>query len=322
MPRHEDPVVSLHYSLSIVKSKFRCAFPASSFASLLPAAEFSGDLTRSASTAIQLAAGETAEISAGLPSPSQLPPNGRVSVEFAGYRKTLHALDPDFYIVFRAPKAGKYTLNAAVVEEADPEFNLPRWRETGTVQKVSALPVKTPWPAGHKARLRLSAKAVNFGLSKRNLTVEAELNDSIAQAQPIQLGETHHVIGGADDIEYFDNGKVGQGPGEDWFRIEFQGKTPKLFTANLVVTDPLVVLQVRCYTADGKEYREGANANERVHQQLEGYRSALTRTFQPGGVYFLRVEANSPGYDLELRVRDLAPHTDPRLAVRQAMYDA
>jgi hypothetical protein len=33
------------------------------------------------------------------------------------------------------------------------------------------------------------------------------------------------------------------------------------------------------------------------------------------------VEANSPGYDLELRVRDLAPHTDPRLAVRQAMYD-
>jgi hypothetical protein len=291
------------------------------FASLLPAAEFSGDLTRSASTAIQLAAGETAEISAGLPSPSQLPPNGRVSVEFAGYRKTLHALDPDFYIVFRAPKAGKYTLNAAVVEEAEPEFNLPRWRETGTVQKVSALPVKTPWPAGHKARLRLSAKAVNFGLSKRNLTVEAEPNDSIAQAQPIQLGETHHVIGGADDIEYFDNGKVGQGPGEDWFRIEFQGKTPKLFTANLVVTDPLVVLQVRCYTADGKEYREGANANERVHQQLEGYRSALTRTFQPGGVYFLRVEANSPGYDLELRVRDLAPHTDPRLAVRQAMYD-
>jgi hypothetical protein len=46
-----------------------------------------------------------------------------------------------------------------------------------------------------------------------------------------------------------------------------------------------------------------------------------TRTFKPGGVYYLRVEANSPGYDLELRLRDPAPYTDPRRAVRQAMYD-
>jgi hypothetical protein len=294
--------------------------------STLPAAEFAGDLARTASTSIPLRAGETAEVSAGLPSPSQLPPNGRVAVEFAGFRKILHALDPDFYMVFRAPAAGKYALTATVVEDEEAIFNLPRWREPGTIQKVSVFPAKTAWPAGQKVRLRLSAKTVNFGVSKRHLTVEAEPNDSIAQAQPIQLGgsggdETHHVIGGADDLEYFDNGKVGQGPGEDWFRIEFQGKAPKLFTANLVATDPLVVLQVRCYTADGKEYREGANANERVHQQLEGYRSALTRTFQPGGVYFLRVEANSPGYDLELRVRDLAPYTDPRRAVRQAMYD-
>ena len=291
------------------------------------AAEFTGDLMRTASTSVQLKEGETAEISAGLLAPSQLPANGRVAVEFAGVRKILHALDPDFYIVFRAPKAGHYSLNAAVVEEEEPIFNLPRWRESGVIQKISTLAVKTPWPAGHKVQLRLSAKPVNFGVSKRNLIVEAEPNDSIAQAQLIRLGstgggdETQHVMGGADDLEYFDNGKIGQGPGEDWFRLEFQGATPKLFTANLIVTDPLVVLQVRCYSADGKEYREGANANERVHQQLEGYRSALTRTFKPGGVYFLRVEANSPGYDLELRLRDLAPHTDPRRAVRQAMYD-
>lgn len=290
------------------------------------AAEFNGELTREASTSIVLKAGETAEISAGLPSPSQLPPNGRVAVEFAGFRKVLHALDPDLYFVFRAPKAGTFTLRAAVVENEDAVFNQPRWRESGWIQKVSMHPTRTAWPAGHKVRLRLSAKAVAFGASRRGMTVEAEPNESIAEAQPVRIGatdgdETHHVIGGADDLEYFDNGKVNQGPGEDWFRIEFQGKRPRLFTANLMVTDPLVVLQVRCYTADGKEYREGANANERVHQQLEGHRSALTRTFQPGGVYFLRVEANSPGYDLELRLRDLAPHTDPRKALRQAMYD-
>ena len=296
------------------------------FACLLPGAEFNGELSRTASAAIHLAAGETAEVSAGLPTPSQLPPNGRVAVEFAGFRKVLHALDPDFYFVFRAPKAGNYVLSAAVVEDEEPMFNLPRWRESGTIQKVSLSPSRTPWPAGHKVRFHLSAKPVKFGNSTRNLVVEAEPNESIAQAQPVRVGatggdESHHIFGGSDELEYFDNGKVGQGTGEDWFRIEYQGKTPRLFTANLIVTDPLVVSQVRCYTADGKEFRDGANANERVHQQLEGYRSALTRTFQPGGVYFLRVEANSPAYDLELRVRDLAPHSDPRRAVRQAMYD-
>jgi hypothetical protein len=38
-------------------------------------------------------------------------------------------------------------------------------------------------------------------------------------------------------------------------------------------------------------------------------------------VLLLRVEANSPGYDLELRVRRPAPFSDPRQAVRLAMYD-
>ena len=42
---------------------------------------------------------------------------------------------------------------------------------------------------------------------------------------------------------------------------------------------------------------------------------------KPGGVYFLRVEANSPGYDLELRIRRPAPYTDVRAAVRMGMYD-
>jgi hypothetical protein len=81
------------------------------------------------------------------------------------------------------------------------------------------------------------------------------------------------------------------------------------------------VAQLLFYTADGKEYREGANPNERVHQQTEGHRTALTRLLQPGGVYFLKVESNSPGYEVELRLRRPAPHSDPRDAVRAAMYD-
>ena len=132
--------------------------------------------------------------------------------------------------------------------------------------------------------------------------------------------ETLHITGSADDIEYFDNGRVGA-TGIDWYRIEYQGKEKKLFTANLTLPDPLVVSQILFYTADGREYREGANANERVHQQTEGHRTEISRALQPNGVYFLKVEANSPGYEVELRLRRPAPFQDPRQAVRAAMYD-
>ena len=60
--------------------------------------DFTGDFTQPR----QIAAGQTVEISVGLPEPSKLPPNARVAVEWAGYRKVLHALDPDFYMVWKA----------------------------------------------------------------------------------------------------------------------------------------------------------------------------------------------------------------------------
>ncbi len=299
------------------------------FAALLTAAiaqtsskiDFGGKYSRSYS----FAAGQTVEISVGLPVPSQLPPNGRIAVEWAGYRKVLHALDPDFYMVYMPKKACTFTLNVSVIEDEEPIFNLPRWREPGTIQKVERFPKRTPWPAGLNVPLRVEVKTVEFGASTRGMWIEAEPNDSIAEAQPIAMGssgedENLQITGSADDIEYFDNGKVGAS-GLDWFRIEFQGKSPRLFTANLTQPDPLVVSQVLFYTVDGKEYREGANANERVHQQTEGHRTEISRILKPGGVYFLKVEANSPGYEVELRLRRPAPYKDPREAVRQAVYD-
>lgn len=283
------------------------------------------DLPGAHSSSLRLAAGQTVEVYAGLAEPSKMPPNGRVAVEWAGYRKVLHALDPDLFLAFRAPQAGEYTLKVSVVEDEEAIFNLPRWREIGTLQKVRQFPRRTPWPASHRAQLQYSLTPVDYGKTTRGMVVAVEPNDSIAQAQTIVIGasggdETLHITGGADDLEYFDNGRIGQA-GDDWFRIEYKGSEPRLFTANLALADPLVVAQLLCYTEDGKEYREGANDNERVHQQLEGHRTAMTRTFKPGGVYFLRVESNSPGYDVELRLRRLAPHKDPREAVRAAMYD-
>lgn len=272
-----------------------------------------------------LIAGQVIEISVGLPSPSKLPQNGRIAVEWAGTRKVIHALDPDFYIVYRAPKAGTETLKVSAVEDEEPIFNLPRWRELGSIQRIERFPRKTAWPKGLYVPLRVDVKTTQFDASTRGMHIEMEPNDSIAQAQPIAIGassgnETVHITGSADDIEYFDNGKAGTS-GLDWFRIEYKGTESKLFTANLTVPDPLVVAQVLFYTADGQEYREGANANERVHQQTEGHRTEISRILKPGGVYFLQVEANSPGYDVELRLRQPAPLTDPREAVRLAMYD-
>ncbi len=272
-----------------------------------------------------LAAGQTVEVYAGLPAPSELPANGRIAVEWGSYRKILHAFDPDFFLVFRAPKAGVYTLKLAKVEKEEPLFNKPRWRETGTVEKITPFPAQTPWPAGKSVKMRTWIKPVNPGKTSRGMVIEAEPNDSIAEAQRIEVGasgndENLHITGGADDIEYFDNGAVGTS-GLDWFRIEYKGREPRLFTANLGLPDPFVVAQLLFYTADGKEYREGANPNERVHQQTEGHRTAMSRMLQPGGVYFLKVESNSPGYEVELRIRRPAPYTDPRAAIRQAMYD-
>jgi hypothetical protein len=302
----------------------------------IPAAEI--PFTGTADKTQILQAGSVVEVSAGLPSPSKLPPNARIAIEWGGFRKVIHALDPDFFLYFRAPKTGTYTLNARVLEDEEPLFNQPRWREIGTIALLKPSPKLTPWPKGHSVPLRLDIKPITLGPStpgpstpgpsKHGMTLELEPNNSIAEAQPILLGtkaangdENRSITGSADDLEYFDNGEVTKGKGDDWFKLDFRGTKPKLFTASLLLPDPLVIARLRVYTADGKEYKVGQNANERVHQQLEEHRTALTRRFEPGQTYYLAVESNSPGYEVELRLRDLAPYTDPRKAVQQGMYD-
>ena len=112
--------------------------------------------------------------------------------------------------------------------------------------------------------------------------IEVEPNNSIAQAQPIPLADgdadqTIHITGAADDIEYFDNGLVDRS-GDDWFRLEFKGTKPRLFTANLIVTGPLVVARLRFSTANSKEYKEGMNANERVRNRGEIFEDDIQTT--------------------------------------------
>jgi hypothetical protein len=318
--------------------------------------------------------GESFEISASLPQPSSLPPHGRVGVRWrlvgqkpeggengappsgnprkpeafgiytnptVGWQKVLHALDSDLYLVYRAPVAGLYALEIAPVVDEVPVFEGSRWREEGAAPQAVTFPRQTPWPAGKSTPLLVVVSPLDLsGSAKAGMHVEQEPNDTPEQAQEIALpaGEGVQAVrisGGADDIEYFDNGKVGQS-GDDWFRLAYNGSESRLLTCQLTIPDHTLAAQLRFYATEatgrsltgipGKllpltEYTEGRNENERVHQQNEGHRAAIVRLLKPGGVYFLRAEANAPGYEIELRLLKPAPYDDPRMAVRQAMYD-
>src|SRR5262245_49568300 len=56
------------------------------------------------SQVVELSEGQTVEVSVGVESPAKLPPNGRIAIEWSGpaadsgFRKVLHALDPDVYV--------------------------------------------------------------------------------------------------------------------------------------------------------------------------------------------------------------------------------
>jgi len=323
--------------------------------------------------------GETFELSVSLPRPSLLPEHGRIGVRWslveakkessqtdgitagapsnpgrpdafgiytsptADWRKVLHALDADLYLVYRAPVSGRYVLELAPVVAETPVFEGPRWRESGTAPQAVAFPRETPWPRGKSVPLTVAINPVDLNSGPQtSMQVEQEPNDTPEQAQEIMLPEGEgvqiaRISGGADDIEYFDNGKVGQS-GDDWFRLTYQGKEPRLLTCNLTIPDHTIAAQLRFYALEGGamiqptaglpsnllplvEYTEGRNENERVHQQNEGHRAAINRLLKPGGVYFLRAEANAPGYEIELRLLKPAPYDDPRMAVRQAIYD-
>lgn len=296
-------------------------------------------LSKPWSRSITLSKGETLEISVGLPRSSGLPVNGRIGVTWtskqsakASWSKTLHALDSDVYVVYRAPENGEYSLDIAPVTDAPTVFEGARWREDGIAPQAVTFPTHTVWPPGKAVPLHVSIDPIEQPDGNSRMQIETEPNDTPEMAQEIRLPSVSaaqeiapiRITGGADDIEYFDNGKVGSS-GDDWFQLVFDEKETRLLTCNLMIPDHTIAAQLRFYSKDEKgalvEYTEGRNENERTHQQNEQHRSAITRLLKPGKTYFLRAEANAPGYEIELRVLKPAPYSDPRMAVREAMYD-
>ena len=56
------------------------------------------------------------------------------------------------------------------------------------------------------------------------------------------------VVGSADDLEYYNNTRSGASP-DDWFRIEYRGRRPRVLTANLQMVEPLISARMRVYQA-------------------------------------------------------------------------
>ncbi len=338
---------------------------------------FAGNWSRSWT----LAEGDAFEIRVGLERPSTLPPNARIDVIWTGpdrpewafegdrgepgveatssWSKSLHALDPDVYMVYRVPVSGEYVLRLKTVEDRrQPLGGIPH--DTGLAPLTTPLPSRTPTVAGVGIRVELDPVPA---LADGALVLEAEPNNAPEQATVLEFpdsdsAEVMRVVGGADEVEYYNNTKSGRTP-DDWYRIVYQGTEPKFLSANLQIVEPVVSARIRFYkegepseeelterdvpnSSDFSNfnpipyvhppatvipgpvpvytYEEGRALNERAHQQDRSFRTFVTRKLEPGETYYLRVEANQPHYEMQVRVFEPAPYDDPVEAVKQAIY--
>lgn len=324
--------------------------------------------------------GQAFELSVRVDAPSALPPNARIDVRWTGpeiltpqfdgerndpgvtatadWRKTLHALDPDVYLVYRAPLSGEYSLRLdTVTDRPQPLGDIPH--DTGLAPVTTPLPIRTP--QAQDVALTIAMRPLGR-LTAGNTVIEAEPNNAPEQAVDLPFrsddrDQAVYVTGGADDVEYYNNTRSGQTP-DDWYRIAYSGSKPKFVSANLQIVEPVVSARIRFYRQGipSEEelrdrdvpnpydfanrnpvpyihppavvipgplpvytYEEGRAINERAHQQDRSFRTFVTRKVMPGETYYLRVEANHPAYEIEVRLFDPAPYDDPTAAVRQGI---
>jgi len=330
-----------------------------------------------------LAVGETVQVQVGVASPGKLPGSGRIAARWSGpplgtaqsrsamsrgdlvrgdengWTKILHALDPDVFLVYKAPRAGPYELELTTVTEG-PWLSSPYHRDSGLARLAAIPPAHTP--TINDLQINVAVTPVSE-TTAGDIVLETEPNNTPEESVvlPFATGNADQVlrvIGGADELEYFDNAASGNSP-DDWYRFVYRGDKIKLLTANLQMAEPVVSARIRVYkpgtpSAEELEHREaakredfgnneavpyihpdtevipgpeqvytyydGRDVNERLHQQDDNFRSFVTRRVHPGGTYYLRVEANQPGYELEVRLTEPAPFETPQQALRQSIY--
>ncbi|MDX2034021.1 MAG: hypothetical protein SF339_25330 [Blastocatellia bacterium] len=254
-------------------------------------------------------AGKLCSLSVSIPTPSSLGDRGAIAVVLReGSKviasKSLHIGDPDLYLTFRAGSA-QLELTSHHDQPVQPSIQALAWPET---QPTTA-------------------------------SVEAEPNNAWTEANEIQLGQT--VFATADDMAYIapldadtKNFRRGyqQTPeyedrlpagGEDWFKFTYAGEQPSLvhFEIDLLERDniPADVSVFTIEKSEAKPYERGADPVTPPHevQSLPG--NKFTTRILTKGVYYVRVEARHPAYQLRTSVYDAPPYKDPRKAVRAGM---
>ena len=205
----------------------------------------------------ELTEGQAIELQVRLEQPSALPANARIEAVWDGpdlqasawdgdrrergvestadWAKVLHALDPDVHTVYRAPQAGTYTLRLeTVTDRAQPLGEIPH--DTGLAPVTTPLPARTPSVSDIAISIELRPSRLSLTvrwcwkpspITRRSRRPPCGFQDALDE-------QVLYVIGGADELEYYNNARVGMTP-DDWYRIEYKGSEPKFLSANLQV---------------------------------------------------------------------------------------
>ncbi|MFN0085133.1 MAG: hypothetical protein ACKVX9_07075 [Blastocatellia bacterium] len=259
-------------------------------------------------------AGKLCSLSVSIPVPSSMGDRGTIAVvlregEKVIASKSLHVGDPDLYLTFRAGIA---------------QLELTSHLDKAIAPAIQAL----EWPERQPA-----------AGSRQPAAIEAEPNNVWADANEIELGQT--VFATADDMPYItpldaDTKTLRRGyqqteeyedrlpaGGEDWYKFKYAGEQPCLahFEIDLLERDNIPV-DVSIFVIENnqaKPYERGADPVTPPHevQSLPG--NKFTTRVLTKGVYYARVEARHPAYQLRTSVYDLPPYKDPKKAVRAGM---
>ena len=254
--------------LAAVVAAGRSASPPVSFASFEESLSFDGLWTHSWT----LDEGQALEIHVSIDDPEELPANGRIKVRWEGpdlpewafegnrgdlyasstadWQKTLHELDPDVYLVYRAPAAGSYRLTVETVTEGGVEVSeIPR--DTGLAQLATPMPASTPIIPD--VGVTVSLRPID-ALHQDDIVLEAEPNSTpeLAIHLPFAASDKDQVLrvfGSTDEAGGWSitTTRLRASRPDDWYRIEHQGTKPKIFTANLQLIEPVVSARIRVY---------------------------------------------------------------------------
>ncbi|HEV2668266.1 MAG TPA: HEAT repeat domain-containing protein, partial [Blastocatellia bacterium] len=180
--------------------------------------------------------------------------------------------------------------------------------------------------------------------SASNAAVEAEPNDSWAEANEFKLGQT--VWASADDKPYIlplNDSKPARGAapyaqqadlagdrlpegGVDWFKFTYEGDGPKLvhFELDLIERDniPVDVSVFTVENGEAKSYDRGADPVTPPHevQALPG--NKFTTRIITRGTYYVRVDANHVFYQLRTAVYDAPPFSNQNGGQKDAARNA